>query len=298
METNQELTKHILDAATNLANKLSARTIFIYLESLDKPEIIKDLKLEKTQIIAVVRDPTSQKLANALGLGFITVPPVTLTRMGQVKTAVLIAFSQRMLDMGDTFIFIVGPPESPPDTIIVMKVGKEWEIFQSVDQPKITEHIKRVVFQRVLTIALELAAEGREGKPVGAIFVVGDDKNVMQYCTQIILNPFKGYPEPERNILDDKMKETIKSFATLDGAFIIKGNGIIVSAGTYIKNVKGPDNLPPGLGARHAAAAGITAVTKSIAITISESTGTVRVWRKGEMITEIERPVAHHHPEG
>jgi DNA integrity scanning protein DisA with diadenylate cyclase activity len=44
------------------------------------------------------------------------------------------------------------------------------------------------------------------------------------------------------------------------------------------------------LGARHAAAAGITAVTNAIAVTVSASTGTVRVFRGGRMILEIERP--------
>ncbi len=290
------LTQYILHAGTQLSENIKAKAIFVYLELIEDPNQLKKLKLDKTALILVVKDPTYQKLANTLGFKSISVPQVSLSRMGLIKTSVLIAFSQRMLDREDSFIFIVGPADGQLDTIMVMQVGHEWEIFQSVDQPKLTEHIKRVVFQRVLTIALELASEGREGKPVGTIFVLGDDKNVLQYCKQIILNPFKGYPESERNILDDNMKETIKNFATLDGAFIIKGNGIIISAGTYIKSAKVSETLPQGLGARHACAAGITAATKSIAITISESTGTVRIWRRGEMITEIEKPtpLPHH----
>ena len=170
-----------------------------------------------------------------------------------------------------------------------MTVGKEFEIFQTVDQPKLTEHIKRVVFQQVLTIALELAQQGREGKPVGALLVVGDDKEVQKYCQQNIINPFRGYTEKERNILNDVIKETVKEFCTIDGAFVIKGNGVIVSAGTTLRpNISG-EELPLALGTRHSSAAAITASTRSIAITLSESTGTVRVWRKGQMITEIER---------
>jgi DNA integrity scanning protein DisA with diadenylate cyclase activity len=170
-----------------------------------------------------------------------------------------------------------------------MSVGAEYELFQSVDQPTLTEHIRRVVFERAMTIALELAGEGREGKPVGAIFVIGDTKEVSKYCQQNIMNPFKGYTEKERNILDDRMRETIKEFCSIDGAFVIKGNGVIVSAGTYLRSTVSLEQLPQGLGARHAAAAAVTAVTKSLAITLSESTGTVRVWRLGQLITEIEK---------
>ncbi len=292
--TEAKLTENILTAGYQLAMKVRAKTLFTYLELIDNPELLTKLKPNKADMILVVRDSVSEKLANTLGFKHITVPSVNLTRMGMIKTAVIIAFSQRLLDTGDNFVFMVGPGQGHLDTIMVMRVGEEWEIFQSVDQPKLTEHIRRVVFQRTLTLALELASEGREGKPVGTIFVLGDDKNVGEYCRQIILNPFKGYTEEERNILDDSMRETIKSFSTLDGAFIIKGNGVIVSAGTLLKGVKTAEPLSQGLGSRHASAAGITASTKSIAITISESTGTVRIWRRGEMITEIEKPSPQH----
>jgi len=112
---------------------------------------------------------------------------------------------------------------------------------------------------------------------------------VQKYSMQNIINPFKGYTEKERNLLDDRMRETIKEFAYIDGAFVVKGNGVVMSAGTTLTpNVAG-DELPQGLGSRHAAAAAITKATKSVALTCSESTGTVRIWRRGKLITEIEK---------
>ena len=48
------------------------------------------------------------------------------------------------------------------------------------------------------------------------------------------------------------------------------------------------EGLPSGLGSRHAAAAGITSNTKCIAFTVSESDGTVRVWRAGKMVADFE----------
>jgi len=284
------VTEGMLAAASQVARSTRARAIFTYLEAVGDPAELTGLTLNSTEVVVVVRDEAGEQLAKKLGFRSISVPQVTLTRMGQIKAAALIAFSQRLLDAGDSVVFVVGPARGELDTMVVMRVGQEWEMFQTVDQPKLTEHIKRVVFERALRIALELASEGREGKPVGALFVVGDSRGIAEYCQQTILNPFKGYSDSEKNILDDSVRETIKNFATLDGAFIIKGNGVIVSAGTHLTNLKTGQPLPQGLGARHAAAAGITASTKSIAITISESTGTVRVWRRGQMITEIEKP--------
>ena len=121
------------------------------------------------------------------------------------------------------------------------------------------------------------------------MFVVGDYREVQKYCLEGRINPFKGYTEKERNILDDSIGDTVKEIAKLDGAFILKGNGVIMSGCAILRPALAGEKLPQGLGARHAAAAAITASTKSLAITLSESTGDVRVWRLGAMITEIER---------
>ena len=47
--------------------------------------------------------------------------------------------------------------------------------------------------------------------------------------------------------------------------------------------------LASGLGTRHAAAA-ITASTDAAAIVVSQSTGTVTVFKSGQMITDIHKP--------
>ena len=110
--------------------------------------------------------------------------------------------------------------------------------------------------------------------------VAGDYREVQKYCQQNIINPFKGYVEKERNILDDRMKDTVKEFSAIDGAFVLKGNGVIVSAGTTLRPTLAGEEVPKGLGSRHAVAAAITANTKSIAITVSESTtAPVLIWR-------------------
>lgn len=292
-----DYSRAILEAAVHVAKTVKAQALFAFVDSLPALEPLREVK-SPTRVILLARDPKDHEAAAECTQHILDVPAFNLTRMGQLKMAILMAFSQRMLEPGDTFVFLVGPFGAPCDTLTVMAVGREYEVFQSVDQPKLTEHVRRVVFQRVLTIALELAAEGREGKPVGALFVIGNYRELSKFCHQNIINPFKGYPDSQRNIMDDSIKETVKEFCRFDGAFVIKGNGVIVSAGTTLRPNLAGEPLPQGLGARHATAAAITASAKCIAITLSESTGTVRVWRRGQMITEIEKApsTAHHGP--
>ncbi len=140
------------------------------------------------------------------------------------------------------------------------------------------------VIERILTIAEEIRDEGREGRKIGTLFVVGDPEELQAYVKQLILNPFKGYAPEERNVLSEELKETIKEFAQLDGAFIVSREGTIMSAGTYIDVDTSDVRRYPGWGTRHLAAAAITAKTDSVAILVSESGGRIKVFRDGRII--------------
>ncbi|MDT7897288.1 MAG: diadenylate cyclase [Armatimonadota bacterium] len=222
--------------------------------------------------------------------GFIELPTLRLSRLGQIKLAVVLGMAQGLITPNDTLVCLAGPPNAHRlDTLLWLTVREELELFAGSER-LLVEHVNPEVFEQVLDIAIQLSAEGREGKPVGALFVVGDYENVARYTTQLVLNPFKGYDENERNILDPRLTETVKEFCAIDGAFLIRGDGVIEAAGAFLHPGLPREELPMGLGARHAAAAGITAVTNAIAVTVSASTGTVRVFRGGRMILEIERP--------
>jgi diadenylate cyclase len=295
-KTDKDIAKPILKAAVDVAKSVGARIIFAYYDALRDPaELGKAIK-SPTELLLVCRDDPSVERAKKIGAKAMHVPSISLTRMGQIKMATLIALSQGLLKGGDTFVFLAGVEDQPIDTLVSMRVGEEYELFQSVGQPKLTEHIRRAVFEKVLTLCLELSHEGREGKPVGTIFVVGDYKEVQKYCQEGRINPFRGYAEKQRNILDDNIRDIVKEIAKLDGAFVVKGNGVIVSACTILQPAASGDKSVQGLGARHAAAAGITSNTRAVAVSLSESTGAVRVWRLGTMITEIERS-ARQQPE-
>jgi len=284
MDDPSTVAQLLLETADRLAEASQARAIIVAADALPEVESIPP------RTILVVREKPDMDIAQSFGgeeVVTIQVPNVELDRLGQVKLAAIIALSNRMIDLQDTAVFLTGPFRSLIDSLVVMPLGSEYELFDTTDQPDIDEHIKRAVFHRVLTITLQLGQLGREGKRVGALLVVGDHRHVLEQSEQMILNPFKGYSEKERNILDVQMQETIKEYSALDGAIIIRGRGVIETAGARLK-AGISEGLPSGLGARHAAAAGITSITKSIAITVSESDGVVRVWRAGKMVASFE----------
>jgi len=279
----------IIKAAAQVAEAVSARVLFAYASAVDDLPALKKAVKPPTKLVLVCREDQEEQRANDHSIEAMVVPSFNLTRMGQIKMATMLAFSKLALKSGDVVVFLSGLSGQAVDTLVTMRIGDEYELFQTVGQPELTEHIKPAVFERVLRIALELAHEGREGKPVGTIFVLGDYREVQKYCQDGRINPFKGYTEKQRNVLDESMRDTVKEIAKLDGAFIIKGTGVIVSGCTTLRPALAGEARGQKHGARHAAAAAITASTRCLAISLSESTGTVRVWRRGSMITEIEK---------
>jgi len=147
--------------------------------------------------------------------------------------------------------------------------------------------IKEEVFKTALNIAVEIALEGREGKPVGTAFVIGDSENVMKNSRQLILNPFAGHQPEERMITLPDLKGNIKELAQLDGVFVIRGDGLMEAAGRYLTANASGVSLPKGFGTRHSSVAAVTMVTRAVGIVVSQSGGGIRVIKGGRIEAKV-----------
>ncbi len=146
--------------------------------------------------------------------------------------------------------------------------------------------VSPVLLQSVLELCVELAREGREGRKIGTLFTVGDEENVLRYSRPLILDPLYGHSPELKRIDDANMRETVKELAQLDGAFIVSGDGVVISAARYLEAPGVGVELPLGLGTRHMAAAAMSAHTSAVAVVVSTSS-VVRVFDDGEIIGEI-----------
>ncbi len=142
------------------------------------------------------------------------------------------------------------------------------------------------VLRSVIELAIEIAREGREGRKIGTMFVVGDSHAVFSLSRELILDPLYGHTSAKKNIADPNMRETIKELAQLDGAFLVSDKGVVLSAARYIEAKSREIELPLGLGSRHLAAASISRQTSAVAVVASESS-IVRIFDDGKIIAEI-----------
>ncbi|MEY2879791.1 MAG: hypothetical protein RLZZ15_2171 [Verrucomicrobiota bacterium] len=241
--------------------------------------------------ILVTRNPIEQGSGGQDFAETIQVRSFSSQRMAQLRSAILVALTRGVIQFTDRICCLDGMTGSNQfDTLVVIDIEREFQALltgQTADL--LPEDVKPEVLERVIAVATELAVEGREGRPVGCLFVIGDNDKVAGLIKPLVLNPFFGYKEEERNILNPFMDETVKEFSSIDGAFIIRGDGVVESAGSLIQATDSDHVLPSGLGSRHAAAAAISVAANCIAIVVSSSTSQVTLFRRGVMLPLTEK---------
>jgi diadenylate cyclase len=142
------------------------------------------------------------------------------------------------------------------------------------------------VLEQTIMLAVEIAREGREGRKIGTLFVVGDSEAVLRTSRPLILDPLAGHRDENKRIDDPNVRETLKELAQLDGAFVISNEGVVISAARYIDTVSDALNVPLGLGGRHMAAASVSKRTDAVAVVVSESS-MVRMFDDGELVSDV-----------
>ncbi|MFA9426536.1 diadenylate cyclase DacZ [Natronorubrum sp. A-ect3] len=193
------------------------------------------------------------------------------------------AIEQDLIEDGDELACATSVFSDGIDT--VSRVRADAETRTGIYDLFVKSRAEPEVVKAVLELAVELGKKGQKGKPVGALFVVGDAGKVMNKSRPLSYNPFE---KSHVHVGDPIVNVMLKEFSRLDGAFIISDAGKIVSAYRYLEPSAEGVDIPKGLGARHMAGGAITRDTNAITIVLSESDGLVRAFKAGELILEVD----------
>jgi diadenylate cyclase len=282
----------MIEAACSISKRSQSKGVLLYGDMIDDYEALAKIGQEKkVELILAIQNSASFQEASLVFKKVLRIPDVPVGRINQIKMAILQGLAKGLFKEGDKWVCLSGISQSKVlDNLLILELGVKFEIITSSDLPVLSEIVLPEVFNTILTLALELSTEGKEGrKPVGTIFVLGRHEEVLKFSHPMVINPFQGYPEEDRNILDPRLKETLKEFSSIDGAFIVREDGVILAAGRHLDAAAENIEIPLGLGSRHRAAAGITSLTGALAIVVSEGTGGVRIFHHGKIFMEIEK---------
>jgi DNA integrity scanning protein DisA with diadenylate cyclase activity len=277
----------IIRAAISLASRPGSDHL-LYVGDRALPEdLFRGKPKARKKLAQAVVSAAQRQVIEASGIAVLPLPEYDLGRPERLKIALVSGIARGIYKEGDVVIGLLSrKPANMPDSILVVTVGEEEDdgSFGFLQ----AEGVSASVMDALIDLAVAIGVEGWEGRPVGALFVVGDSSKVMEKSRQLTMNPFQGYSEDEKNIMNPDVRHALRAFAVLDGAFVVREDGVVIAAGRYLNFDEEKEvDVPLGLGARHMAAAGISRDTTAIAIVVSQTSGSVRVFRHGKAALEL-----------
>lgn len=281
----------VVESAIVMARSAGAEVVLLAASLPEEAEFLRATLTEGQRVITTT--DAGGRMPSRDG-DLLALPEVKLRRRGRAKVALLEGLAAGLLRQDERVVVISGTDADDGcvlDTVALIELTTDSDYLDTRPETPLqtlSEVADPAVFDAVLGLCVELGHTGREGKPVGLLITLGDHETVLSHSHPIVLNPFEGHPERLRFILNPQAKRAVREFSGIDGAFIVRSDGIIEAAGRYLHPLAPPTAVPSGLGARHRAAAGITGLTRSIGFAVSESTGDTRVFGGGRILMTIE----------
>ncbi len=278
----------VIDVASKLSRAVNADALLLLLEG---PTDWARLKTHAgDEKILVAADFAAQvEGASEAGLATVILKMPEAPVYEKLTQALLESVADDFLAAGAQVVALYSGFEAGTiDSISLIHLGEHLGQLTARDLRQLETRVPLDTLKTVVDMAVEVGREGREGKPVGTLFVVGDSRKVLASSHPVGFDPVRGYNRKERNLDDPRVREGIKEIAQLDGAIVVSAEGIVEASARYIDAPADNIALPKGLGARHWAAAAISRKTNAVAVAVSETNGTVRIFQNGEVTLRIE----------
>jgi len=280
--------KSLFAHAAQLREQSGAEAILLLLEGSADWTRLRNLAANAPLIVAADHSDDLAGAAEA-GLKAVTVDLPGSPIYDRLAQAILEAVADDLLSSGGSVVALYsGFEPTSIDSISLIRLGEHLNRLTGRDLRALETRVPLDTLKLVVDLAVEIGREGREGKPVGTIFVVGDTRKVLGHSRPVGFDPVRGYSRSERKLSDPRVREAIKEIVQMDGAIIVSADGTVEATCRYLDAPAENITLSKGLGARHWAAAAISRATNAVAVAVSESNGTVRLFQNGEVILRIE----------
>ena len=280
----------LLKSAQRLADLSDAAAVVLLADEAVDFKAVRKL-LRGKRLVVASDDEAIQEAAKEDEIDLVPILHEPQTRSTQVSQVLLEAIADELLQSGDTIVAIYSSYDNDRcDTISAIDLSEQLAKLTSRDLQRLETSVPLDTLRLVVDLACDIGREGREGKSVGTIFVVGSHRKVLSLSQEQVHDPFRGgaYPKEERMLRNPRVRESIKELAQVDGAFIISSDAIVYAFGRHLRASADGLALSKGLGSRHWAAAEISKATEAVAVAVSESTGTVRIFHNGKVVLHIE----------
>ncbi len=280
--------KTLCNLALKLTESAGADAILLLLEGPADWQRLK--KIAGDEKLLVAADAAEQlKGAKEIGLETVHIDMPDSPVYERLTQSVLEAVADDILAPGSCVVALYsGFDADTIDSLSVINLDEHLNRLTGRDLRQLETRVPLDTLKVVVDLAVEIGREGREGKPVGTLLVVGDSRKVLACSRSVCFDPVKGYNRAERNLGEARVREGVKEIAQMDGAIIVSADATVEAACRYLDCSAADVTLSKGLGARHWAAAAVSLATNAVAVTVSQTNGTVRIFQNGEVVLRIE----------
>lgn len=285
-----EFFRHFLETALHTHREVEASAVMFLIEGkIDWGRLRKSIPDDVTLIAAGTNQEWFEGASESRFHTVLLDQPADSPIYDRLTHAILESVADDLIPHGSRVVTLYsGFDPTIYDSVSVINLREHLDRLSGRDLRQLESCVPLQTLKLVVDLAVEIGREGREGKAVGTLFVVGDTRRVMHQSKPAGFDPVRGYQRRERTLTDPRVREGIKEIAQLDGAFVIATDGVVEAACRYLDTTTTTITLSKGLGARHWAAAAVSHTTKALAIVVSQSSGTVRIFQKGEVVLRIE----------
>lgn len=287
---NEKILFTFADSALKLAKATEADAVLILVDhTISWAKLKRKSASSKAVILVASANPELIEAATEAGIATIKLDMPESSVQDRLTQAVLECVASEHVSPGSNVVAVYSSFDAESiDTVSILKLTERLVRLTARDLRKLETKVPLDTLKIVVDLAVEIGKEGREGKAVGTMFVVGDHRKVTEQSRAGGFDAMKGYTRKERNLIDPRVREGVKELAQLDGMFVVAADGTVESCARIIDTTPVELTMTTGLGSRHFAGAAISKNTKAIAVVVSQSSGTVRIFQNGEVVLRIE----------
>jgi DNA integrity scanning protein DisA with diadenylate cyclase activity len=284
----------LAEKVLRIAEAAQAHTIICVTESVAFAQHLLSTK-DRYRIIAATATPQTYDALTEAGLVTLRLPLHAIDKHRQIRHVLSVALKSNSVSAGELVVCALGQDVYPGEAnlVVVTEVEPDLEEMVITDLVKLTDGIRPMVLECAVAIAGKIGEAAQRGRRIGAILMLGDSVKALEGSKQLIPNPFQGHDKAARMLTNPDIHDALVELSKLDGAFVVRGDGFIETAGVFLATSGVEVELPVGLGARHVAAAATTARTAATAIVVSATDGNVRVFSGGRMVLRMDPDIEH-----
>src|SRR5438477_8837113 len=183
----------IIDLAGRLAGLVAADALMVLLEGPTDWEELKQLVGDGKVLIAADVPEQLEGAADA-GLATVVLNMADSPVYEKLTQALLESVADDILAPGAQVVALYSGFEAGTiDSISVIHLGEHLGQLTARDLRQLETRVPLDTLKTVVDMAVEIGREGREGKPVGTLFVVGDSRKVMASSHPTGFDPVRGY---------------------------------------------------------------------------------------------------------